>query len=62
MLSVAVLAMHVERRASVLPRAADIVDGEVRGVVPPEIWNRIGTRLLPKLCAGCALRTGVSLT
>lgn len=34
----------------------------VRGTVPPEIWNRLGTRLLPKLRVGSDLRVGVEFT
>ena len=31
----------------------------IHGEIPPEIWNRIGTRLLPKLRAGRDLKVGV---
>lgn len=31
----------------------------VAGTVPPELWNRLGTRLLPKLRAGSSLRVDV---
>ncbi|MGQ9919053.1 MAG: DUF499 domain-containing protein, partial [Bryobacteraceae bacterium] len=34
----------------------------VRGTLPPEIWNRFGTRLLPKLRVGSDLRVGVEFT
>lgn len=33
----------------------------VSGSVPPELWNRLGTRLLPKLRSGQELKIGVSL-
>jgi hypothetical protein len=32
------------------------------GSVPPELWNRLGTRLLPKLRAGSELRVGVEFS
>lgn len=32
----------------------------VRGDIPPEIWNRLGTRLLPKLRSGRDLKVGVA--
>ena len=32
------------------------------GVVPPEVWNRLGTRILPKLRAGTDLRIGVEFS
>lgn len=33
----------------------------VSGSVPPELWNRLGTRVLPKLRSGQELKIGVSL-
>jgi hypothetical protein len=32
------------------------------GTIPPEVWNRLGTRVLPKLRAGDDLRVGVDLS
>jgi hypothetical protein len=32
------------------------------GTIPPEIWNRLGTRVLPKLRSGEALRVGIEFT
>jgi hypothetical protein len=32
------------------------------GTVPPEVWNRLGTKILPKLRAGSDLRIGVEFT
>jgi len=32
----------------------------VSGDVPPEIWNRLGTKLLPKLRSGAELSVGVN--
>ena len=33
----------------------------IHGDIPPEVWNRVGTRLLPKLRAGHDLKVGVAL-
>jgi hypothetical protein len=32
------------------------------GTVPPELWNRLGTRILPKLRAGSDLRIGIDFS
>jgi hypothetical protein len=32
------------------------------GTVPPEVWNRLGTKILPKLRAGSDLRIGLEFT
>jgi hypothetical protein len=32
------------------------------GTVPPEVWNRLGTRILPKLRSGSDLRIGLEFT
>ena len=32
------------------------------GTVPPEVWNRLGTRLIPKLRSGDDLRVGVDFS
>ena len=34
----------------------------VSGTVPPEVWNRLGTRLIPKLKSGSDLRLGINAT
>lgn len=34
----------------------------VSGSVPPEVWNRLGTRLIPKLKSGVDLRLGIDAT
>lgn len=34
----------------------------IRGDVPPEIWNRLGTRILPKLRNGTDLRIGIEFS
>ena len=33
----------------------------VHGEVPPELWNRLGTKLLPKLRSGADLKVGIDL-
>jgi hypothetical protein len=32
------------------------------GAIPPEVWNRLGTKLIPKLKAGINLKLGFSFT
>jgi len=32
------------------------------GTVPPEIWNRLGTRIIPKLKSGSDLKIGVDFS
>jgi hypothetical protein len=32
------------------------------GAIPPEVWNRLGTKLIPKLKAGVNLKLGLSFT
>ena len=32
------------------------------GAVPPEVWNRLGTKILPKLRSGSDLKIGVDFT
>lgn len=34
----------------------------IRGNIPPEVWNRLGTKLLPKLRGGSGLRVGVEFS
>ena len=34
----------------------------LRGTVPPEVWNRLGTRILPKLRSGDDLSVGVDFS
>ena len=34
----------------------------LRGTVPPEVWNRLGTRILPKLRSGDDLSVGVEFS
>lgn len=32
------------------------------GSVPPELWNRLGTKVLPKLRSGADLKVGVDFS
>jgi len=32
------------------------------GTVPPEVWNRLGTKILPKLRSGSDLRVGLDFS
>ena len=32
---------------------------KISGDVPPEIWNRLGTKVLPKLRSGSELKIGI---
>jgi hypothetical protein len=32
------------------------------GAVPPELWNRLGTKVLPKLRSGSDIRVGVDFS
>ena len=32
------------------------------GTVPPEVWNRLGTKILPKLRTGSELRIGLDFS
>ncbi len=32
------------------------------GSVPPEVWNRLGTKVLPKLRSGLELRIGLEFS
>ena len=34
----------------------------LKGTVPPEVWNRLGTRILPKLRSGEDLSVGVEFS
>jgi hypothetical protein len=48
-----------ERVAALGDQTATI---RLTGAVPPELWNRLGTRLLPKLRAGSNLRVAVDFS
>jgi len=32
------------------------------GTVPPEVWNRLGTKVIPKLSSGDGLTVGIDLS
>jgi hypothetical protein len=34
----------------------------ITGTIPPEVWNRLGTRIIPRLKAGSGLQLGLSFT
>jgi len=42
------------------PPAAKTVTYQISGNIPPEIWNRFGTKLIPKLRTGSDLQIGVT--
>lgn len=48
------------------PAATPVTTGTVMlrlsGAIPPEIWNRLGTKVLPKLRGGKGLRVGIEFT
>ena len=35
---------------------------KLRGTIPPEVWNRLGTRILPKLRSGDGLSVGIEFS
>ena len=41
------------------PPVAEVKTLRVFGTLPPEVWNRLGTKLLPKLKSGTELKVGV---
>jgi hypothetical protein len=43
-------------------REAGTTSFRLVGTVPPEIWNRLGTKLIPKLKSGSQLKVGVEFT
>ncbi|PWU13198.1 MAG: AAA family ATPase [Verrucomicrobia bacterium] len=44
------------------PKAAQPIMLRITGDIPPEIWNRLGTKVLPKLKSGTELKVAVSFT
>ncbi len=42
------------------PKPEQFVTLRVVGDIPPEVWNRLGTKVLPKLKAGTDLKVGVT--
>ena len=47
-----------------LPPAPGVQTRTIRlvGTVPPEVWNRLGTKVLPKLRSGSDLKVGVDFS
>ncbi len=58
----AVAPTHATTKGASASEAAPSADRPLRihGAIPPELWNRVGTRLLPKLRAGRGLRVHVT--
>lgn len=46
------------------PPTPDVQTRTIRlvGIVPPELWNRLGTKVLPKLRAGSDLKVGIDFS
>ncbi|MCK8600135.1 DUF499 domain-containing protein [Desulfoferrobacter suflitae] len=44
------------------PPAAATRTLRIRGDIPPEIWNRLGTKILPKLRSGSDLKIGIEFS
>jgi hypothetical protein len=44
------------------PAPGEIRSIRVRGTLPAEVWNRLGTRILPKLRSGSDLKVGVEFS
>jgi hypothetical protein len=43
-------------------RGAETTTLRLVGAVPPEVWNRLGTKILPKLRSGTDLRVGIDFS
>ena len=50
----------VDPQPPLLPEPSARKSLRIHGDIPPEIWNRLGTRLLPKLRSGHDLKVGVT--
>ncbi len=44
------------------PPGVEKVTLRITGAIPPELWNRLGTKLIPKLRSGSALRLGLEFS
>jgi hypothetical protein len=51
-----------EREPGQKPKPEQLVTLRVVGKIPPEVWNRLGTKVLPKLKSGTELQVGITLT
>jgi hypothetical protein len=47
---------------SAVATSAEKQQVRIIGVIPPEVWNRLGTKLIPKLKSGINLKLGLNLT
>lgn len=47
---------------TMFPAGAEQVTLRVSGAIPPELWNRLGTKLLPKLGRSSTLRLGLDVS
>jgi hypothetical protein len=45
-----------------LPPGAQTRTLRIVGTIPPEIWNRLGTKIIPKLKSGTDLKIGVDFS
>lgn len=45
-----------EVKATTTPQISTL---KLAGIIPPELWNRLGTKILPKLRAGTELQVGI---
>ena len=51
-----------EKQEPAPPTDTASVSLRISGTIPPELWNRLGTKLIPKLRSGDRLTVGVDLT
>ena len=52
--------VSADLQAPVSPEPSARTSLRIHGDIPPEIWNRLGTRLLPKLRSGHDLKVAVT--
>ncbi len=52
----------IPKPTSELARNVETRTLRLRGSVPPELWNRLGTKILPKLRSGADLKVGVEFS
>ena len=51
-----------QKPVEVMPASAGRQHIRIVGAVPSEVWNRLGTKLIPKLKAGVNLKLGLTFT
>jgi len=44
------------------PSEPSVQKFRITGDIPPEIWNRLGTKILPKLRSGVDLKVGITFS